>query len=152
YRTQDFTPERSADLIRLAVGVSELEVKVLGIVPWTASAQVAATYSRGRIFLAGDAAHEMPPTGGFGPNTRAQDVHKLAWKLAAVLAGAAGEPLLETYHDERQPVGRLITEQSYANTLSMGRIGGRAAGPITARPEYLNEQGLIFGAAYATGA
>jgi hypothetical protein len=94
----------------------------------------------------------MPPTGGFGLNTGVQDVHNLAWKLAAVLAGAAGAPLLETYHDERQPVGRLITEQSYANTLSMGRIGGRAAGPITARPEYLNEQGLIFGATYATRA
>jgi hypothetical protein len=132
--------------------VSDLEVKVLGISPWTASAYVAAEYRRGRTFLAGDAAHEMPPTGGFGLNTGVQDVHNLAWKLAAVLAGAASDHLLDTYHDERHPVGRLVTEQSLANTLSMGRVGGRAPGPITARPEFLNEQGLIFGASYASRA
>jgi 2-polyprenyl-6-methoxyphenol hydroxylase-like FAD-dependent oxidoreductase len=152
YHMEGFTPERSTDLIRLAVGVPDLDVKILGIVPWTASAHVAAAYRCGRIFLAGDAAHEMPPTGGFGLNTGVQDVHNLAWKLSAVLAGAASDELLDTYHDERHPVGRLITEQSLANTLSMGRVGGRTPGPITARPEYLNEQGLIFGARYASRA
>ena len=150
YPMEDFTPERSTDLIRLAVGIPDLDVKILGIVPWTASAHVAAAYRRGRIFVAGDAAHEMPPTGGFGLNTGVQDVHNLAWKLSAVLAGAASDELLDTYHDERHPIGQLITEQSLANTLSMGRVGGRAPGPITARPEYLNEQGLIFGARYAS--
>src|SRR5262249_49567848 len=118
YHMQDFTPERSADLIRLAIGIPELDVQILGVVPWTASAHVAATYRRGRIFLAGDAAHEMPPTGGFGLNTGVQDVHNLAWKLSAVLAGAASDELLETYHDERHPIGCLITEQSLVNTLS----------------------------------
>ena len=63
----------------------------------------------------------MPPTGGFGLNTGVQDVHNLAWKLAAVLQGAAGAALLDTYHAERQPLGRAITEQSLANALSMGR-------------------------------
>ena len=152
YRAEEFTRERSAELIRLAAGVPELDVKVLGISPWTASAHVAAGYRRGCIFLAGDAAHEMPPTGGFGLNTGVQDVHNLAWKLAAVLAGAASDQLLDTYHDERQPVGRLVTEQSLANTLSMGRVGGPTPGPVTARPEFLNEQGLIFGASYASRA
>jgi 2-polyprenyl-6-methoxyphenol hydroxylase-like FAD-dependent oxidoreductase len=152
YRAEEFTPERSAELIRLAVGVPDLAVKVLGISPWTASAHVAAEYRRGRIFLAGDAAHEMPPTGGFGLNTGVQDVHNLAWKLSAVLAGAASDQLLDTYHDERQPVGRLVTEQSLANTLSMGRVGGPTPGPVTARPEFLNEQGLIFGASYTSRA
>jgi putative polyketide hydroxylase len=152
YRMEDFTPERSADLIRLAIGIPDLDIQILGVVPWTASAHVAAAYRSGRIFLAGDAAHEMPPTGGFGLNTGVQDVHNLAWKLSAVLTGAASEELLETYHDERHPIGCLISEQSLANTLSMGRIGGRAPSPITARPEYLNEQGLIFGASYASRA
>jgi putative polyketide hydroxylase len=152
YRAEDFTPERSAQLIRLAVGVPDLDVKVLGISPWTASAYVAAEYRRGHIFLAGDAAHEMPPTGGFGLNTGVQDVHNLAWKLVAVLADTASDQLLDTYHDERHPVGRLVTEQSLANTLSMGRVGGRATGPITARPEFLNEQGLIFGTSYVSRA
>ena len=83
----DFTPERSTELIREAAGVPDLPVKVLGVAPWTASAHVAEQYRHGRVFLAGDAAHEMPPTGGFGMNTGVQDVQNLAWKLAAVLQG-----------------------------------------------------------------
>lgn len=152
FTASDFTPARAVDLVRLGAGVQDLDVKILGIAPWTASAHVAEHYGRGRILLAGDAAHEMPPTGGFGLNTGVQDVHNLAWKLAAVLRGAAGPALIGTYHDERQPVGRAITEQSLANSLSMGRLGGRSSGTAIARPEYLNEQGMIFGATYASGA
>ena len=150
YKASDFTPERSVELVRMAVGAPDLEVKILGIAPWTASAHVAEQYCHGRIFLAGDAAHEMPPTGGFGLNTGAQDVHNLAWKLAAVLRGVAGDRLLGTYHDERQPVGRAITEQSLHNSISMGRLGGETAATAIARPEYLNEQGMIFGASYTS--
>jgi hypothetical protein len=94
----------------------------------------------------------MPPTGGFGLNTGVQDVHNLAWKLAAVLRGRAGEALLDTYHDERQPVGRAITSESLNNSVSMGRLAGPSSGTALARPEYLNEQGMIFGAAYASAA
>jgi len=150
YKASDFTPERSMELVRIAAGVPELEVKILGIAPWTASAIVAEQYCHGRILLAGDAAHEMPPTGGFGLNTGVQDVHNLAWKLAAVLRGAAGPSLLATYHHERQPVGRIITEQSLNNSISMGRLGGQSPGTAVARPEYLNEQGMIFGATYTS--
>jgi putative polyketide hydroxylase len=152
YTASDFTPERSPELVRLAAGVPDLAVKILGIAPWTASAHVAERYGHGRIFLAGDAAHEMPPTGGFGLNTGVQDVHNLAWKLAGVLRGVAGLALLGTYHDERQPVGRTITDQSLNNSQSMGRLGGRSSGTAIARPEYLNEQGMIFGAAYTSSA
>src|SRR5262249_42650092 len=81
-----------------------------------------------------------------------QDVHNLAWKLAAVLHGVAGPDLLGTYHDERQPVGRAITEQSLSNSRSMGRLGGPSSGTAIARPEYLNEQGMIFGATYTSAA
>src|SRR5215813_1431280 len=152
YTASSFTPQRSLELVRLAAGVPDLAVKILGIAPWTASAHVAERYDHGRIFLAGDAAHEMPPTGGFGLNTGVQDVHNLAWKLSAVLRGAAEPALLSTYHDERQPVGRAITEQSLNNSQSMGRIGGRGSGTAIARPEYLNEQGMIFGATYTSSA
>ncbi len=129
-----------------------LDVRILGIAPWTASAHVAEHYGHGRIFLAGDAAHEMPPTGGFGLNTGVQDVHNLVWKLAAVLDGVAGPSLLDSYHHERQPVGRIITEQSLNNSISMGRLGRHSPGTVIARPEYLNEQGMIFGAAYESAA
>ena len=151
YKASDFTAERSAELVRTAAGVADLEVKILGIAPWTASARVAERYRLGRIFLAGDAAHEMPPTGGFGMNTGVQDVHNLAWKLAAVLRGAADQHLLDSYHDERQPLGQTITRQSLANAISMGRLN-RTPQPAGARPEYLNEQGMIFGATYESDA
>jgi 2-polyprenyl-6-methoxyphenol hydroxylase-like FAD-dependent oxidoreductase len=151
YKPSDFTPERSTELIRDAAGVPDLDVKVLGVAPWTAAAHVAEQYRHGRIFLAGDAAHEMPPTGGFGMNTGVQDVHNLAWKLAAVLEGRAAPSLLDSYHDERQPLGRAITEQSLINAISMGRLN-RTNESAGARPEYLNEQGMIFGASYASRA
>jgi putative polyketide hydroxylase len=150
YTASDFTPERAVELVRMAVEVPDLDVEILGIAPWTASAHVAEQYCHGRIFLAGDAAHEMPPTGGFGLNTGVQDVHNLVWKLAAVLRGVAGASLLDTYHDERQPVGRVITEQSLNNSISMGRLGGQSPATAIARPEYLNEQGTIFGASYTS--
>ena len=151
YTAQDFTPERSAALVRLAAGVPDLPVKVLGVAPWVASAHVAEQFRHGRIFLAGDAAHEMPPTGGFGMNTGVQDVHNLCWKLALVLQGRAGDPLLKTYHDERQPLARTITEQALANAVSMGRLQ-KIQKTTGARPEFLNEQGMIFGASYASSA
>jgi 2-polyprenyl-6-methoxyphenol hydroxylase-like FAD-dependent oxidoreductase len=149
-RAPDFTAERTLEIARAAIGVPDVPVTILGIAPWTASAHVAESYRHGRIFLAGDAAHEMPPTGGFGMNTGVQDVQNLAWKLAAVLQGWAAPALLDTYDAERRPVGRTITEQSLMNSISMGRLGDQATG--FARPEYLNEQGMIFGASYDSGA
>jgi hypothetical protein len=151
YTANDMTAERATDAIRLAAGVPDLDIRIRGIAPWTASAHVAEQYRHGRIFLAGDAAHEMPPTGGFGLNSGVQDVHNLAWKLAAVLKGVASPSLLDTYHDERQPVARTITEQSLINATSMGRLE-QTKKNAGARPEYLNEQGMIFGAAYASRA
>ena len=91
WKPQDFTPEFCAELIRKGVGVPDLAVSVLGVSPWEASAIVADRYRVGDVFLAGDAAHEMPPTGGFGLNTGVQDVHNLAWKIAAVLRGKADD-------------------------------------------------------------
>jgi hypothetical protein len=65
------------------------------------------------VFLAGDSAHVMPPTGGFGGNNGVQDGYDLAWKLAYVLDGRADASLLDTYDAERQPVGAFTTEQAY---------------------------------------
>ena len=121
WRPEDFTPEFCAELIRKGVGVPDLAVSVLGVSPWQASAIVADRYRVGDVFLAGDAAHEMPPTGGFGLNTGVQDVHNLTWKIAAVLRGEADATLLDSYHAERQPLGQIITQNSLANALSMGR-------------------------------
>ena len=70
-------------------------------------------FQDGRVFLAGDAAHNMPPTGGFGGNVGVQDGHNLAWKLALVLQGIAGPELLSTYDAERRPASEFSVEQAY---------------------------------------
>jgi 2-polyprenyl-6-methoxyphenol hydroxylase-like FAD-dependent oxidoreductase len=69
------------------------------------SHRIAPRYQQGRVLLAGDAAHIHPPVGGLGMNTGLQDAFNLGWKLAAVARGEAPESLIETYSEERQPVG-----------------------------------------------
>jgi 2-polyprenyl-6-methoxyphenol hydroxylase-like FAD-dependent oxidoreductase len=146
WKPQDFTPEFCAELIRKGAGLPDLDVTVLGVSPWEASAIVADRYRVGDVFLAGDAAHEMPPTGGFGLNTGVQDVQNLTWKIAAVLRGKADDALLDSYHAERQPYCTIVTENALANALSMGRTARQSN--VLPRREFLNEQGLIFGARY----
>lgn len=154
-RTEDFTPEHCMALLRTAVGVPNLPVEVLRAAPWSPATRVAARFHEGRVFLAGDAAHEMTPAGGFGMNVGIQDVHNLAWKLAAVLAGYAEPALLETYEREREPVDRWITEETLRNLASL-RVGPKATGEDTGihegRQEFFHEQGLVFGAAYESRA
>jgi len=79
----------------------------------------AAAYRRGRVLLAGDAAHQHFPTGGVGMNVGIQDAHNLGWKLAAVATGRAGDALLDTYHEERHPVGAILLEHTRAQTALM---------------------------------
>jgi len=144
YRPDQFTPEFCAQVIRQAVGVDELDIEVLGMGAWSASAVVADRYRHGPVFLAGDAAHEMPPTGGFGLNTGVQDAHNLVWKLAAVIKGQANERLLDSYDAERRPLGVLTTRSSLLNALSMGRRT-RQETAVLPRKEYLQERGIVFG-------
>lgn len=75
-------------------------------------------YSSGRIFLAGDAAHIHPPIGGQGLNTGIQDAYNLAWKLALVLKGKAKATLLESYHEERRPVGLDVVNRTHERMLN----------------------------------
>src|SRR5258707_13121494 len=150
WQPQDFTPEFCSELIRKAVGGPGFDVSVLGVNPWQASAIVADRYLVGDVFPAGAAAHESPQTRGLGLNTGGLDVHNLAWKIAAVLFGKADDKLLDSYHAERQPLGRIITQNSLANALSMGRTARQSN--VLPRPEFLNEQGLIFGACYRSTA
>ncbi len=136
---EDFTPEFCASLIRKGIGMPDIPVEVLGVSPWEASAIVADRYRVGNVFLSGDAAHEMPPTGGFGLNTGVQDVHNLAWKIAAVLRGNADEALLDSYHDERQPLAEITTRNALANAMSMGRTERQSG--VLPRREFLDRTG-----------
>lgn len=95
---------------------------------YTMNARLADHYRVARIFLAGDAAHIHPPTGGQGLNTSVQDAYNLGWKLAAVLQGAP-EVLLDTYEAERRPIAagmlglaaKLLDESRKSATMRRGR-------------------------------
>ncbi len=115
----DFTPERLRTIVTKILGSDEVAFEIPSVGHWNMSAQVARAYRSGRVFLAGDAAHRFPPTGGMGMNTGIQDAHNLAWKLAAVLDGAAGRALLDTYEGERRPVAETNSAQSLANAMRM---------------------------------
>lgn len=101
---------------------------------WTMTSQTATEFRRGRLLLAGDAAHRFPPTGGFGLNSGVQDAHNLAWKIAAIVNATARESLLDTYEPERRPVVARFAEQSVTNYFRLDEV--TAALGITNRALY----------------
>ncbi|MEK9677753.1 MAG: FAD-dependent monooxygenase [Rhodospirillaceae bacterium] len=90
--------------LRRAVG-QDLDVEWVGVSQWIRRGVVADAYSRGRVFLAGDAVHQLSPTGAMGMNTGIGDATDLAWKLTAVIDGWGGPNLLDSYDAERRPIG-----------------------------------------------
>jgi 2-polyprenyl-6-methoxyphenol hydroxylase-like FAD-dependent oxidoreductase len=120
---EDFTPERCHDILRAVIGDPAIPIEIRNIMPWRMQARIADTMASGRVFIAGDAAHPLPPTGGQGMNTGVADVQNLVWKLNLVLRGIAPESLLETYDVERRPVARFNVEQSARNAEAMVRKG-----------------------------
>ncbi|MFD9219429.1 FAD-dependent oxidoreductase [Streptomyces sp. NPDC060064] len=150
----DFTDERCIEHIRRATDVSGMDVEITGMAPWHAAERVAERYFSGRVFLAGDSAHEMSPTGAFGSNTGIQDAHNLAWKLAAVLEGAAGPELLSTYESERLPVARATSERASARSAEHSHPGyapvatpggGRQGGILNVAMGYGYPHGAVLG-------
>lgn len=119
---EDFPPEECRKLVEAAIGIPVADVNIRLVKPWALAAKLASSYQRGRVFLAGDAAHTFPPTGGFGLNTGVQDAHNLAWKLAAVIRGTAGPRLLETYEQERRPVANSNLAHSVRNFENMSDL------------------------------
>jgi len=103
---QDVAPEtiNPDGLVRAFAGCN-FDYEILLANAWTPHLLVAERYQAGRVFLAGDAAHQYIPTGGYGMNTGIGDACDLGWKLAAVLHGFAAPALLDSYDLERRPVG-----------------------------------------------
>ncbi|WP_418955282.1 FAD-dependent oxidoreductase [Streptomyces tritici] len=152
---EEFTDERCREHIRRAVGVPDLDVEITGRAPWHAAERVAERYADGRVFLVGDSAHEMPPTGAFGSNTGIQDAHNLAWKLAAVIGGWAGPALLDSYDAERRPVAEATSERASARSVEHSHPGyapgtgaatGRKGGILNVVLGYRYPRGAVVGA------
>jgi 2,4-dichlorophenol 6-monooxygenase len=104
------------------IGDDSIDVEVEDIALWTNNGAYMTRYSSGRVFCMGDACHRHPPNNGLGANTSIQDSYNLAWKLAHVLRGEAGTSLLDTYDDERAPVGRQIVERANKSIAEFGAI------------------------------
>ena len=145
---RDMGTDRCVALVRTALGAPGLPVEIDNVQRWDATAGHAARYRDGRVFLAGDAAHVMPPTGGFGGNTGVADAHNLAWKLAMTLAGVAGPGLLDSYEEERVPIGRLTTEQAYIRYVL--RVDPSLADADL--PAQLDDPSIELGARYRSAA
>jgi putative polyketide hydroxylase len=101
---EELTDQKCIEIVKNLIRDDSIKVKLINKGFWTMAALLAEDYRAGRVFLAGDAAHRLPPTGGLGMNTGIQDAHNLAWKLALALKGNNNETLLNSYTEERAPV------------------------------------------------
>lgn len=138
----------TAHIIRTMVGVPDLEFEILGSTTYDYAHRIADRFRDGRVFLVGDAAHVMPPTGGQGGNTAMQDGYYLAWKLAAVLKGLAGPALLDSYDAERRPYAEVVCTWQAANLAERRRMDYVA--DVLGKP--MDHAAMMFGYAALTGA
>jgi 2-polyprenyl-6-methoxyphenol hydroxylase-like FAD-dependent oxidoreductase len=155
----------AAGYVRAAIG-ADRPFKLVGTLPWSRQQRVANQFRKGRVFLCGDALHNLTPTGGFGMNTGIQDAVDLAWKLEGVLAGWADARLLDSYEIERRPVAvRNVNEATFtfAKFLDLPRLPAlledspageaarRAIGRHIEENEFIREfqnEGIVLGYRY----
>ncbi|OOQ88358.1 2,4-dichlorophenol 6-monooxygenase [Penicillium brasilianum] len=141
-----------------SIGPEKVTLEVLATSRWDMSAWIADEFSRGRVFLVGDAAHSLPPNrGGYGANTGIADGHNLAWKLAQVLQGVSDDRLLSSYQAERLPVAWLRHDQIFARsdykTLQReASTSGSSALGQSALPDAAVEFGQIYRSSGVIGA
>jgi 2-polyprenyl-6-methoxyphenol hydroxylase-like FAD-dependent oxidoreductase len=141
--------QRCVEIIRTAVGRDDLAVKLAEVSSSSGSGgtRVADAFGTDRVFLAGDSAHLMPPTGGQGGNAAVMDGFHLAWKLAAVVRGHAGPGLLASHDAERRPFADLLAEQQYAYMVQ--RYGQPADDTVA---EIMDPATALFGYCCPAGA
>ena len=151
--------ESIASLIQQAGGSPHLQI--IRQMVYTFHSTLAQSFSQGRVFLLGDAAHMMPPFGGQGLNSGMRDAHNLSWKLAMVLQGLAAPQLLDSYHQERyRHVAQMIRFSSFLGSIVMStarpvafcrNIILHVLNTVPAVREFLAEAGLKPQAKYTTG-
>jgi 2-polyprenyl-6-methoxyphenol hydroxylase-like FAD-dependent oxidoreductase len=129
------SPEKinhSEDDIRAALKRAmgrDFDYEILSVMRWVRRELVADRYGTARVFIAGDAAHLMSPTGGFGMNTGIGDAVDLGWKLEAAIKGWGGAALLASYEAERRPVGLRNVAEASRNLRRMLSTRERLPGP-----------------------
>jgi 2-polyprenyl-6-methoxyphenol hydroxylase-like FAD-dependent oxidoreductase len=144
----DLTEDRCVDLVHAGLGTEDVAVAIEDVHRWECRADLADSFREDRIFLVGDAAHVMPPYGGFGGNTAIQDAHNLAWKLALVLNGLAGSQCLSTYEIERRPVAELTVGQAYLRYVLRAALYLRSE----SLPPFVNDANVDLGYRYHSAA
>jgi 2-polyprenyl-6-methoxyphenol hydroxylase-like FAD-dependent oxidoreductase len=145
--SKGLTEARCLEYVQAGLGTTDVPVTIENVMHWQSRADIAERFSEGRVFLAGDAAHVMPPYGGFGGNTGIHDAHNLAWKLALVLKGQAEPELLSTYDTERRPAAAFTVEQAYARyvTRAASYLGTTGMQPLE------NDLNIELGYCYGQG-
>ncbi|MET8832124.1 FAD-dependent monooxygenase [Streptomyces sp. NPDC004610] len=118
----DLSEAAMLERAQATIGDPGVRIRIKDISQWQLNHVLATRYRTGRVFLAGDAAHRHPPANGLGSNTSVQDSYNLAWKLALAVQGRAGDRLLDTYHDERHPVGRQVVDRAMESVGLAGRL------------------------------
>ncbi|MFM0698261.1 FAD-dependent monooxygenase [Paraburkholderia sediminicola] len=123
YDPKEGEPDLSEEAViaraRATIGDPDIPVRVKSVSKWTINKMVARSMVKGRVAIAGDAAHRHPPANGLGSNTSVQDAFNLAWKLALIVKGQASPALLQTYSDERQPVAEGVVNRAIKSVGEM---------------------------------
>jgi putative polyketide hydroxylase len=152
---ESWTPERVITRIRTMIGpdARELEVELYSAHTYTISSLVAERLRDERLLLVGDAAHKIPPFGSIGMNTGVQTAHNLAWKLAAVLGGAAPLALLDTFDLERREVAQRVctfgrVNAEYVSAIRAAETPEAKRAAVAASTSFGNWVGLDLGVHY----
>lgn len=132
------------DLVRAAIGLDETDITIRSHGIWSTGVRVAKHYRSGRAFLCGDAAHLMPPWGGFNATTGIADAHNLAWKIAATLRGKAERSLLDSYEIERQPLAMRNGHQALLRSDFDARFGIETEANRRFFPELLDSDAVLL--------
>lgn len=133
------SPGSAEEQLRRIVG-ADFPFEIISAMPWERRDVVADGYGGGRVFIAGDAAHQCSPTGGIGMHTGIEDAVNIAWKLQAMLDGWGGAKLLDSYEAERLPIGaRNVDLATQAFRQITGIPGGDALGADTPEGERQRE-------------
>jgi len=159
-RPRPLTDAETIETLRAVLRQPDLDIRIINQAVWRLTRRVAARFREGPVFLAGDAAHRFPPTGGLGLNSGIEDVHNLAWKLAFVLAGKAPDRLLDSYDAERRPIANANADMALTNGARFQKFTDAAVSGnqdklnfwLKDMQNHTNSIGHVLGFVYEAGA